>query len=65
MEHKREVFFIKKEIIKTSSVFFSSEVINFNRILSEYIERSTTKSPVKSVFEDFQKATSNNSSSLF
>ena len=52
MEHNREVF-------------FSSEVKTFNKTLLEYIERSMTKSSVKSVFKNFQIAVSNNSFSFF
>lgn len=65
MEHNREIFFTEKEIIKKSSVYFSLEAENFNKILSEYIGRSMTKSSVKSVFKNFQLAISDNSFSLF
>ena len=42
MEYNREVFFTKKEIIKKSSVYFSSEFDNFTKILLRSIERSTS-----------------------
>ena len=64
-EHKRKTFFAKSSIIKKSSVYFSSEFKNFNKTLSDYIERSTTKKSVKVVFSNFQLAISDNSSSLF
>ena len=65
MEYNREVFFTKKEIIKKSSVYFSSEFNNFTKILLHSIERSTTKKPVKLVFLNFQSAISDNLSGLF
>ena len=65
MEHNRGIFFTKKEIIKKSSVYFSSESVNFNKILSHFIERSTTKQSVKAVFLNFKLAISDNLSSLF
>lgn len=65
MEYNREVFFTKKEIIKKSSVYFSSEFDNFTKILLHSIERSTTKKPVKLVFLNFQSAISDNLSGLF
>jgi len=65
LEHNREVFFTKKEVIKKSSVYFSSEFDNFTKILSNSIERSTTKKSVKLVFLNFQSVISDNLSGLF
>lgn len=65
MEYNREVFFTKKEIIKKSSVYFSSEFDNFTKILFHSIERSTTKKSVKLVFLNFQSAISDNLSGFF
>ena len=65
MEYNREVFFTKKEIIKKSSVYFSSEFDTFTKILLRSIERSTTKKPVKLVFLNFQSAISDNLSGFF
>ena len=64
MEYNREVFFTKKKIIKKNSVYFSSEFGKFTKILSNSIERSTTKTPVKSVFLNFQSVLSDNLSGL-
>ena len=60
MEHNCEVFFTKKEIIKKSSVYFSSEFYNFTKILLNSIERSTAKKSVKLVFLNFQSVISDN-----
>jgi hypothetical protein len=65
LEQNREVYFTKKEIIKKSSVYFSSEFDNFTKIVLNSIERSTTKKPVKLVFLNFQSVTSDNLSRPF
>lgn len=64
-EYNRENFLKKNEIIKKSSVYFSSEFKNFNEKLLDFIECSTTKQPVKVVFSNFQLGTSGNPSGLF
>lgn len=64
MEHNREKFFKEKKIVQKCSVYFSSEFINFNKILLYSIERSTTKKPVKVVFLNFELAIPGNFSKL-
>merc|ERR1712078_233032 len=49
-EYNRENFFIKKEIVKKSAVYFGLEFEKFNEILVRSIERPTTKQSVKVVF---------------
>ena len=64
-EYNRENFFIKKEIVKKSAVYFGLEFEKFNEILVCSIERPTTKQSVKEVFLNFQSAISDNLPRLF
>ena len=64
-EYNRENFFIKKEIVKKSAVYFGLEFEKFNEILVCSIERPTTKQSVKVVFLNFQSAISDNLPRLF
>jgi hypothetical protein len=63
-EYNRENFYKEKKIIK-NSIYFSSEVRHFTQILLDYINRPTTKKPVKLVFSNFQLAIPDNLSALF
>ena len=57
-EYKRDNHYTEKEIVKRHSVYFGPELDKFEEKLSDFIERSTTKKPVKTVFFNFQLAVS-------
>ena len=57
-EYKRDNYYTEKEIVNKHSVYFGPEYKKFKYILLDFIERPTTKQPVKIVFSNFQRAVS-------
>ena len=53
-ESYRNQFFIEKQIIKKSSVYFSDEYLNFSDFIDEFFVRETTKKDVIQLFLDFK-----------
>lgn len=57
MERDRSMFFSKKNIIKKSSVYFSSEFDFFDNTLEKLMHLNTTRSSVKKIYDNFKNQT--------